>query len=92
MRAEAFEIVLSEARQRDALTLWHLLSRTSNAEREKVYDRLAVLVPPPAGVTREGVLRGTRETQHLMLDLWWDSLGLGDTSWWRMWKRPVPIQ
>jgi len=91
-RAEALEAVLSEARQQDALTLWHLLSRTSDVEQEKVYARLAALVPPPAGVTREGVLRGTRETQHHMLDLWWDSLGLGDTSWWRMWKRPVPIQ
>ncbi len=44
VRAEALEMVLSEARQRDALTLWHLLSHTSEAERETGYDRLAVNV------------------------------------------------
>jgi hypothetical protein len=85
-RLEALESVLAEARERDAITLWHLLSRTQGAERLRVYDRLAQLVPPPAGVTREGVLRG----ESHMRDLWWDALGLGDTSWWRMWKGPVP--
>ena len=86
LRAQALDVVLSEARKQDALTLWHLLTRITEAERARVYDRLAELVPPPAGVTREGVLQGDRH----MLDLWWDVLGLGDTSWWRMWKGPVP--
>ena len=89
-RSEALDAVLKEARKRDALTLWHLVSRTSNAERGRVYDRLAQIVPPPAGVTRDGILRGVPETQRHMRDLWWDALGLGDTSWWRMWKGPVP--
>ena len=75
--------VLAEARERDALTLWHLLARTSDAERERVYERLAALVAPPAGVTREGVLR----LDPKMLDLWWDQLGLGDVSLWRTWER-----
>lgn len=87
-RAVALEAVLGHARPRDALTLWHLLSRTSDVERARVYDRLAALVPPPASVTREGVLRGERH----MTDLWWNALGLGDTSWWRTWKGPVPGQ
>lgn len=89
-RAAALNTVLAGARRRDALTLWHLLSRAGEAERASVYDRLVELVPPPAGVTREGVLHGAGEMQRRMLDLWWDVLGMGDTSWWRMWKGPVP--
>ena len=88
MHEAALKTVLSEARQKDALTLWHLLARTNDAERSDVYDRLAQLVAPPAGVTRTGILAGD---QH-MRDLWWDALGLGDTSWWRMWKAPVPAR
>ncbi len=58
--------ILSEARPRDSLTLWHLLSRVTDADRGLVYDRLARLAPPPAGVTREGVLQLDRN----MLELW----------------------
>lgn len=85
-RARSLEVVLEQARARDALTLWHLLSRVEGDERGQVYDRLAALVPPPAGVSREGVLRGDRE----MSDRWWDELGLGVTTWWRLWKTPGP--
>lgn len=92
VRAAALDVILAESRPRDALTLWHLLVRISNAERARVYDRLAELVPPPAGVTREGILSGAPETQRGMRDLWWNALGLGDTSWWRMWKRPAPVR
>jgi anti-sigma factor RsiW len=53
----ALDTVLDEARAKDALTLWHLLERMGGAARERVYSRLAALVPPPTGVTREGVLR-----------------------------------
>jgi hypothetical protein len=82
-RAAALQAVLAQARKRDALTLWHLLSRASDSDRGQVYDRLAQLVPPPAGVTREGILR--RDPQ--MLDQWWNTLGLGDVSLWRHWER-----
>jgi hypothetical protein len=92
LRSAALGTVLSQARQRDALTLWHLLSRTTAEERPRVYDRLAQLVPPPEGVTREGILTGDAQSQRKMRDLWWDVLGLGDTSWWRMWKGPVPAR
>ena len=81
-------ILLVEARKNDALTLWHLLARVSNADRPGVYDRLAVFAPPPAGVTREGILRLDRQ----MLDSWWNSLGFGDISLWRRyehaWSQP----
>jgi hypothetical protein len=85
-RADALNTVLSQARKQDALTLWHLLSRTSPEEQSLVFDRLAALVPPPAGVTREGILAGERE----MRDRWWNALDLRSTSWWRFWKGPVP--
>ena len=87
-REAALITALDAARPRDALTLWHLLSRTEGADRGRVFDRLAQFVPPPDGVTRDGILAGNRH----MLDLWWDALGLRDTSWWRMWKGPVPAR
>ncbi len=76
-------ILLVDARKNDAFTLWHLLSRVSDADRPGVYDRLAALAPPPAGVTREGILRLDR----LMLDTWWNSLGFGDIYLWRTYER-----
>jgi ferric-dicitrate binding protein FerR (iron transport regulator) len=82
----ALSVVLSEARPRDALTLWHLLSKLSDDGRALVFDRLAEIVSLPASVTREGILAHDRE----MLDTAWDALGLGVTSWWRLWKSPGP--
>ncbi len=79
-------VVLREARPRDALTLWHLLSRLDTSNRARVYSRLAALVPPPQSVTRAGVLAGDRQ----MLDLWWNQLGFGDTSLWRTFERSWP--
>jgi hypothetical protein len=80
---EALHSVLTTARPRDALTLWHLLERTQGAERGEVFDRFAELVSLPPSVTREGILRGDR----MSMDAAWDALKLGDTSWWREWKR-----
>jgi hypothetical protein len=77
----ALDIALASARERDALSLWHLLARLRGDERGRAFDRLAALVPPPAEVTREGILRG----DHLMRDAWWDELGLGSADFWRDW-------
>jgi hypothetical protein len=85
-KSAALGIVLAEARKRDALTLWHLLSRADESDRSRVYDRLASLVPAPADVTRDGILRLDRT----MLDSWWNQLGLGDVSLWRNWERSWP--
>jgi FecR protein len=82
-RSAELGVVLAQARQRDALTLWHLLARADEGERGRVYDRLAALVPPPAGVSRAGIL----SLDQTMLDLWWNKLGLGDVSLWRTWER-----
>jgi hypothetical protein len=75
----ALDAVLLAAGEEDALSLWHLLARPSAGERGRVHDRLAALLPPPEGVTREGIVAGDRK----MRDLWWDELGLGSAAWWR---------
>jgi hypothetical protein len=87
-RADALGTVLSEARKEDTLTLWHLLTRRDEKERARIYDRLIQLVPPPAAVTREGILAQNQQ----MLYLWWNELGLGDAQWWLQWKQPYPAQ
>ena len=85
--AAALDQVLALARPQDALTLWHLLPKTGDAAQGRVYERLAEFQPPPPGVTRAGVLSGDRQ----MLDRWWDVLGYGDSSFWRIWKGPSPF-
>jgi hypothetical protein len=85
-RSAELSTILAGARKQDALTLWHLLSRTEGAERGQVFDRLSMLVPPPAEVTRAGVL----QLDQKMLDAWWNALGLGDIGLWRTWERSWP--
>jgi hypothetical protein len=82
-RESELNLVVKQARKRDALTLWHLLPRTSLPERSRIYDRLAALVPPPKIVTRDGVL----SLNQTMLDLWWNKLNLGDVTLWRTWEQ-----
>jgi FecR protein len=50
--AAAVRAALTAARAEDATTLWHLMSRVDPSLRPAVYDRLAALVPPPAGTSR----------------------------------------
>ena len=82
-RDDVLAEILSQARARDALSLWHLLSRTEGASRGRVYDHLASLAPPPSGVAREGIL----SLDPQMLDLYWNALNLGDISVWRFWEQ-----
>jgi hypothetical protein len=83
VRKSALGIVLREARERDAFTLWHLLPRVTGSERPAVYGRLATLVPRPPSVTRDGVLH----LDAAMLDSWWNAFDLGDISLWRHWEQ-----
>lgn len=78
----ALNRVLHEARPRDALSLWHLLSRVGSPAAGRVYDRLAAIAPPPADATRPRVLARDREA----LDAWWDTFGLGEAAYFRMWS------
>lgn len=82
-RAAALDLVVSSARPRDALTLWHMLPRGTPGERARVYDRLAALSSPPAGVTRAAVLAGDRGA----LDQWWDAIGMNSGAWWKALKK-----
>jgi hypothetical protein len=75
--------ILTSARQRDGLTLWHLLSRAPVSLRGAVFDTFAKSVKVPPEVKRDAVIAGDTHA----LDRCWDALDLGDTSWWRTWKR-----
>jgi FecR protein/Putative zinc-finger len=89
----SLKTVLANARVRDTLTLWNLLPRVAGENRGFVYDRLAALAPPPAGVTREGILK----LQEPMLDAWktdletkWGTASSGFLNGWRQsWARAV---
>jgi hypothetical protein len=77
--------MLDQARTKDTLTLWHLLTRVEGEDRARVYDKMAALFPPPAGVTREGVLALNQQ----MLDAWRDAM---ETTWMGIWKGvPKPL-
>ena len=52
----ALDVIIREARIRDTLTLWHLLSRVSGADRVRVYERIAAVAPPPASSSRDQIL------------------------------------
>lgn len=78
----AIGTILAKARARDAISLWHLLRRVPPDDRGRVYDCLAQFITVPGGVTRAGVLAADPQ----MIDSLWNTLDLGDTSWWRMWK------
>ncbi len=80
--AHALDLVLQGARPEDAFSLWHLLTRLDQASASRVYERLAVLATPPSGVTRERVLARDRAS----LDAWWNSLGIGDATWYRTFR------
>jgi len=66
VRSAALTVMLNEVRPRDTLTLWHLLARVNGDDRVRVYDKMAAFVPPPPGVTREGILRLDQQ----MLETW----------------------
>lgn len=82
----SIDVILREARPRDAISLWHLLRRVRPGDRGAVFDRLAQFVKVPVTATREGILSGDSK----MVDALWDTLDIGDTSWWRMWKSRIP--
>jgi hypothetical protein len=73
------EAIARDARQRDSLTLWHLIVRTSGSDRDLVVQRFAGLVP---GADLAGLEAGDGSA----IDHAWNLLELGRTEWWRMWK------
>ena len=63
-------LVLRDVRRVDAVTLWHLVGRTSTAQRDQVVTRLLLLVPPPGGVQPEAILRNDAAA----MQLYWEQL------------------
>ena len=89
-KTNLLDVLLAEARVRDTLTLWHLLARVGGADRAKLYDGMAALVPPPDGVTRAGVL----SLNELDLQLWKETMAKswsGESGlrkvWIKVWTR-----
>jgi ferric-dicitrate binding protein FerR (iron transport regulator) len=76
---EELRTIVRDARKDDALTLWHLIVRTSGSDRNLVVQRFAALIP---GADIPGLLAGNSGA----IDQAWNLLGLGGTDWWRMWK------
>jgi hypothetical protein len=72
-RSAALAIVLDEARARDSFTLLNLFRRVDASDRGRLYDRLAALLPPPPGATRDAAVNGDWNS----LGPWWDALGIG---------------
>lgn len=68
--ARAARTVLAIARPHDAISLWHLLQRVDAPLRGAVYDRLAALVPPPAGMSRDAAIALEPEA----LDQYWSAI------------------
>jgi hypothetical protein len=86
------DLLLMDARPRDTLTLLHLLSRVEGNDRARVYERMATLVPPPEGVTRDGVL----QLDEQMLQVWKDRMAITWSSesrlrkaWISLWTRAL---
>ncbi len=75
--------LFTHARRRDGVTLWHLLPRRDESDRGRIFDHLASVVPPPAGVTRAGIVG----LDPKMLARWSD--GMKDAwSPWNQWRYP----
>jgi hypothetical protein len=70
LRTNSLDDILANARVRDTLTLWHLLSRVGVNDRQRVYDRIAALTPVPPDILREKALTLDPDT----LARWKDSL------------------
>ncbi len=81
--ASAVEQILSESRQRDAMSLWYLLERTSGIDREKVFERLNSFVPISGETTRQGVLVLDKK----MLGVWKEAIDV--TSIGESYGRPT---
>jgi FecR protein/Putative zinc-finger len=69
---DVLNVILAESRQRDTLTLWHLLSRVAPGDRPRVFGRMTALTPLPAGVSREKALALDPQTlTHWREELAW---------------------
>jgi hypothetical protein len=79
--------LLDAARPRDVLSFQEMLRTATGEERRRLIDRGLELLPPPAGVTRAGLLRG----DEAMMYAWRSQLGLPQVKrWWLHWRDILP--
>jgi ferric-dicitrate binding protein FerR (iron transport regulator) len=64
---------LRVARKDDALSVWHLLTRTQASDRRLVYEALAKLSPPPVDAPKQDVLA----LESKAMDAWRESIMWG---------------
>ena len=74
--AAELEIVLSESRKEDLVSMVHLLKSLDEESRGKIYDRIAILFKLPQRITREGIIKGDKN----MMGRLWTELGAGSIS------------
>jgi ferric-dicitrate binding protein FerR (iron transport regulator) len=71
-KASAVDLIVSQARDNDMVTLWHLLPRVDASLRRKIYERMIDLDSGPDGVTVEGIIN----LEPDMMNRWKSRLGL----------------
>lgn len=71
--AAALAVVLSLAKERDSVSLWHLIPRTSGEARSQVIKTLIGLTPLPSDVNVQDV----QNLDDNALDRWWNVVRLG---------------
>lgn len=64
--AAALDVIMKNARQKDAITLWYLLRKVQGEHRLAIFERLNTLVPVPERVSRAGIL----ELNDKMMQAW----------------------
>jgi hypothetical protein len=86
-RSAALTELLAAARPRDVFSFQELLRTARGEERRLLVDRGVALLPPPAEVTRAGLLRGDESMMHE----WQGQLGIGEAKrWWLDWRDILP--
>jgi hypothetical protein len=68
--------ILSESQKEDLSSLFHLLIRSRNEQREKIFNRIKLLSVIPQQITQDGILNGDKD----MLGRLWTQIGLGSIS------------
>lgn len=62
--------IMELASEKDMLTLLALIPKSPQVKRQLLFQAIANKFPPPAGVTRMGIIRGDSQ----MLYLWWQEI------------------
>ena len=70
-KRSALSILLKKSRKKDALTLWHILTKVNGIEKEETYKRITELVNIPSDVTMQGIMNDNKE----MIAALWKAMG-----------------